>query len=123
MKYFEFDLKGNTIKLRLLATDSVAIEKRTGKAFFDLMQDYSITNIIMILMYLRRSDDKTYRDEEAYKLYDELVDEGYTTERIMFDIIYPALVVSGFLDQKSLDEVKETKLEIKEKNKKKILAE
>ena len=121
MKYFEIELNDKVIKLRLRASDSVALEKRTGKGFFELIEDFSITNITMILMYLKRHEDRTFKEEDAFELYDELVDAGYTAEKIMFDIIYEALVVSGFLDKTQLEEIKQIKLEMKEKNKEKII--
>lgn len=121
MKFYELDLNGQTIKLRLKSADSVVIEKKTGVKLLDFIQDYSITAVITMLTYLRRSDVPNFSEKEAYDLYDELVDNGYTLEKIMYDVIFEALVVSGFLSKGELEEMKVAKEKTQEKKKKEIL--
>lgn len=126
MKYFELELDGETVKFRLKSSDCLAIEKKTGTKILDFIQDYSMTAIITMLTYLRRGEKDNFSEKEATELYDKLVDNGYTMERIVFDIIFEALVVSGFLDKSQLDEMKTTKNEVADKKKaelKKVLAE
>lgn len=126
MKYFELELDGETIKFRLKSSDCLVIEKKTGTKILDFIQDYSMTAIITMLTYLRRGEKENFSEKEATDLYDKLVDNGYTMERIVFDIIFEALVVSGFLDKSQLDEMKTTKNEVADKKKaelKKVLAE
>ncbi len=121
MKFYELDLNGQTIKLRLKSADSVVIEKKTGVKLLDFIQDYSITAVITMLTYLRRSDVPNFSEKDAYDLYDELVDSGYTLEKIMYDVIFEALVVSGFLAKEQLEEMKVAKEEAKEKKKQEML--
>lgn len=126
MKYFELELGEETIKFRLKSSDCLAIEKKTGVKILDFIQDYSMTAIILMLTYLRRGEKDNFSEKEATELYDKLVDSGYTMEKIMFDIIFESLVISGFLDKSQLDEMRTTKNEVADKKKaelKKVLAE
>ena len=120
MRFFELELDGELVKFRLTSSDGVAIEKKTGVKFLDFIQDYSLTAIITLLTYLRRSEVANFSEKEAYALYDKLIDNGYTLERIMFDVIYEALVVSGFLEPSQLDEIRQTKEEAKENKKQEV---
>lgn len=116
MKYFEVELNGEVIKLRLTSSDCVEIEKKTGKSILDIIDEYSITTIVMFLKYMRRSELPQFSDKDAYELYDKLIDNGYTMERIVFDVVYEALCVSGFFKKEKLVELKK---EIQEIDKKK----
>lgn len=120
MKYYEIDLNGRTVKFRLKSSDSVAIEKKTGIKLLDFIQDYSITAVITMLMYLRRSDVLNFSEKEAFDLYDELVDAGYTLEKIMYEIIFGSLVVSGFLLKSQLEEMMEEKEKLATNKKTKV---
>lgn len=106
MKYFEVELNGEVIKLRLTSSDSTEIEHKTGKSILDLVDDYSVTNIIMFLKYLRRSELPQFSEKDAYTLYDKFVDNGYTMERIMVEVIYEGLCVSGFFEREKLEALK-----------------
>jgi hypothetical protein len=121
MKYFELELDGETIKLRLTTENSQVIEKKTGKGLFDLVQEVNVTNIVTLLMYLRRGETPNFSEKETFALCDKLIDNGYTYERIMMEVIFEALVVSGFLSKEQLEEAKTLKEEVKEKNKKKVI--
>lgn len=121
MRYFELEIDGETIKLRMTTENSQTIEKKTGKGLFDLVQDMSVTNIVTLLMYLRRGDLPNYSEKETFVLCDKLVDAGYTYEKIMMEVIFEALVVSGFLSKEQLEEAKTLKEEVKENNKKKAI--
>ena len=123
MKYFEFELNGETIKLRLTTENSQVIEKKTGKGLFNLVQEVNITNIVTLLMYLRRGETPNFSEKETCALCDKLIDNGYTFERIMMEIIFEALVMSGFLSKEQLEEAKALKEEVKENNKKKVMEE
>lgn len=121
MKFFEFELNGETIELRMTTTNAKTLESKTGKSIFDLVQDMSVTNISKILMYLLKGKKDNTNEKEADELVDKLVDNGYTYERIMMEIIFEALVVSGFLSKEQLEEAKQMKKEAQENNKKKVL--
>lgn len=122
MKYYEIDLNGETIKFRLTTADAVTLESKTNTKMMDLVMDYSHTTIATMIRYLRRSEIDNFSDKDAYALIDKLIDNGYTIERIVYDIIFEALVVSGFLTKEQLEEVKrelktaqeKTKAEVKE---------
>lgn len=120
MKYYELELEGETIKLRLTSSDSVTIEEKTGKRLLDYMQDYSINTVITLLMYMRRSSVPNFSKKDATELYDKLVDNGYTLKEILYDVVYEGLAVSGFLSQEELKELK-SKVKDNSKKAKKIL--
>ena len=121
MKYFELELDGETIDLRMTTSNAKVLEKKTGKSIFDLVQDMSITNISTVLMYLLKGKKENICEKEVDELVDKLVDNDYTYEKIMMEVIFEALVVSGFLSKEQLEETKTMKEEVKENNKEKIL--
>ena len=115
MKFYEVELNGETIKFRLTSSDAVELEKKAGKSILDLIEDYSMTTIAMFLKYLRRSELPQFSDKDAYELYDKFIDNEYTMEQIVFDVIYEALCVSGFFKKEKLAELKKQLQEIDKK--------
>lgn len=118
MNYYLLELNGKEVKFRLTSADSMELEKKTGKKLFDLLQDYSVTTIVTLLRYMRKSELPNFSEKDACSLYDELIDGGYTLEDIIFKILYETAVVSGFLKKEELEEIVEEvqtrKLEKKE---------
>ena len=123
MKYFELELENETIELRMTTTNAKTLESKTGKSIFDLVSDMSVTNISKMLMYLLKGKKENVNEKEADELVDKLVDNGYTFEKIMMEVIFEALVVSGFLSKEQLEEAKTMKEEAQENNKKKAMEE
>lgn len=123
MKFYELELDGEIIELRMTTTNAKTLESKTGKSIFDLVSDMSVTNISKMLMYLLKGKKENVNEKEADELVDKLVDAGYTFERIMMEVIFEALVVSGFLSKEQLEEAKTMKEEVKEQNKKKAMEE
>lgn len=106
MKYYELELNGETIKFRLTSGNAIMLEEKTRTKFLDYIQDYSMTAIITLLMYMRRGEIENFSMKDAQKLYDDLVDAGYTMETILYDVIYECAVVSGFLKKEELEQMK-----------------
>lgn len=135
MKYFEFEFENpifnedgeiertekEKLELRMTTTNAKVLESKTGRSIFDLVQDMSITNISKMLMYLIKGKKDNISEKEADIVTDKLVNAGYTFEKIMMEIIFEALVVSGFLSKEQLEEAKTLKEEVKENNKKKVI--
>lgn len=121
MKFYELELDGQTIELRMTTSNAKQLESKTGKSIFDLVGDMSVTNISKMLMYLLKGRKENTNEKEADELVDKLVDNDYTYEKIMMEIIFEALVVSGFLSEEQLEETKTLKEEVKENNKKKVM--
>lgn len=115
MKFYELELNGRTVKLRLTNSDCITIEEKAKKKMLDYIQDYSISTLTNLLMYMVRSSEPTFSLKQAGALYDELVDNGYTIEKILYDVIYEGLVVSGFLTSDQLADIKSVKDEIEKK--------
>lgn len=113
MKFYEIELNGETLKFRLTSNDCMTIEKQTGKSFADYISEMSMTTVVTLLRYMRRSDVYNFDQEDASKLYDTLIDNGYTLETIISDIIMETLVVSGFMKKDDLQAIKGVKEEIK----------
>ncbi len=123
MKFYELELDGEIIELRMTTTNAKTLESKTGKSIFDLVSDMSVTNISKMLMYLLKGKKENVNEKEADELVDKLVDAGYTFEKIMMEVIFEALVVSGFLSKEQLEEAKTLKEEVKENNKQKAMEE
>ena len=121
MKFYELELDGETIELRMTTSNAKQLESKTGRSIFDLVQDMSVTNISKMLMYLLKGKKDNVNEKEADELVDKLVDNEYTYEKIMMEVIFEALVVSGFLSKEQLEETKTLKEEVKESNKKKVM--
>lgn len=105
MKYFKFNLGEKEINLRLNSLDCENIEKQYNCILLDYVQQGSITSLVTLLQYMRRGAGENFTRNMAYSFYDELVDEGYTIETILMNIIYPTLVVSGILNQEDLNKI------------------
>lgn len=110
------DKDGNTkeVKLRLKSLDCIEIEKKTNKKMLDLIQDYSMNTIIMLLKYMRRSELPQFSEKDACELYDELIDNGYSIDTILSDVVYEGLVASGFLTKEDLAKMKEITTQVQE---------
>ena len=94
------------LHLRLTSSDSIEIENKEKKSITSYLQNESMTMIVSLLRYLRKWEDKNFSFTQAQQLYDELIDSGYTMKRILTDVIYEALVVSGFLEKEEWEEMK-----------------
>lgn len=105
MKFYEIELNGETIKFRLTSNDCMVIEKKTGKSIIDFVQEMSMTTIISLLMYMRRSSVPNFSEKNATDLYDTLIDNGYTLADIVNKIIMETLVVSGFMSKEKKEEI------------------
>lgn len=109
MKFYEIELNGRTVKFRLTSNDCMVIEKQTGKSIGEYIENLSMTTIITLLRYMVRSSQHDFSEEDASKLYDELIDNDYTLESIITDIILEALAVSGFMKKDDLAKIREVK--------------
>ena len=106
MKYFTIELDGEEINFRLTSLDCLEIEEKTKTKMLDYIRDYSHTTIITMLRYLRKSSIPNFSQKDACELMDKLIDHGYTLEKVVYEIIYEALVVSGFLSKEELEQMK-----------------
>ena len=122
MKYYEIELNGEIIKLRLTSELIMEIEKKNNKSIIEIMKDISQTNIIMLLMYMRRFEIPNYSQKEASQLYDKFIDNEYSMEDVVFKVIYEGLVVSGVMTKGELSQLKEM-VGIKDKEIKKKIEE
>lgn len=124
MKYFTFMLNDKEINMRLNSSDCEKIEKTYNCTLLDYVQQGSVTSLVTLLQYMRAGE--TFTRNMAYGFYDELVDNGYTIEKILMDIIYETLVVSGVISREDLDNIKNEREKIKdmtEEEKKELIAE
>lgn len=112
MRYFIFNFKEKEIQMRLTSQDCVQLEKNNGVRLLDYVQDYSITTITTLLKYMRKGGGEHFTDAMAYDFYDELIDEGYTLETILDEVIYEVLVVSGILSKNDLDNIRKEKAKV-----------
>lgn len=122
MKCYEIELNGEIIKLRLTSEAIMEIEKKNNKSILEIMKDVSQTNIIMLLMYMRRFEIPNYSQKEASQLYDKFIDNEYSMQDVVFKVIYEGLVVSGVMTKGELSQLKEM-VGIKDKEIKKKIEE
>lgn len=122
MKCYEIELNGEIIKLRLTSELIMEIEKKNNKSIIEIMKDISQTNIIMLLMYMRRFEIPNYSQKEASQLYDKFIDNEYSMQDVVFKVIYEGLVVSGVMTKGELSQLKEM-VGIKDKEIKKKIEE
>lgn len=118
MKNFIFNLKdteGNEkeIAMRLISSDCEKIEKAYNCTLLDYVQQGSVTSIVTLLQHMRAGAGECFTRNMAYSFYDELVDNGYTIETILMDIIYETLVVSGVISEEDLKEIKADREKVK----------
>lgn len=106
MKNFTFELNDKQINLRLTSQACEQIEKAYNCTLLDYVQQSSITSIVTLLMYMRNGAGETITRNMAHDFYDELVDAGYTMARILDEIVYEGLVVSGVISQEDLDNIR-----------------
>ena len=109
MKYYELEVKGETYKLRLTSNDCMVIEKFSGKSILDYIQNLSVTTIVTLLRYMVRSSIENFSEKDASNLYNDLIDEGYTIQTIVEDVLMEALSISGFMSKEDLEEMKSNK--------------
>lgn len=105
MNSFTYELNGKELKFRLTSSDCLEIEEKYKTKLLDFIQDYSMTAIITLLRYMRKSDVPNFSKTEACVLFDDLINSGLGFEDILTKIIYPTAVVSGFLKQSDLDKM------------------
>ena len=106
MKSYEIELNGETIRLRLRSVDICEMEEKNKKSIIDLMKDVSQNTIIMFLMYMRRFEIPNYSKKDASELYDKFIDNDYTMQDVVFNVIYEGLVVSGVMTKGELTNLK-----------------
>ena len=123
MNYFMFnyvnkDGENKELRLRLTSGDAIEIENAKKKSILDIVGDETLTSMITILRYLNKWENKNFSFQDAQRLYDELIDSGFSMRSILMDIIYEALVVSGFLEKDRWEEMKTLYQKTQEKTKK-----
>lgn len=127
MNYYVFEYTNKEgekkeLHLRLTSSDSIEIENKEKKSITSYLQEESMTMMVTLLRYLRKWEDKNYSFNQAQQLYDELIDSGLSMKRILTDVIYEALVVSGFLEKEDWEEMKKIQDKMN-KEAKKILSQ
>lgn len=127
MKYYTFNYtnkegENKELHLRLTSADAMEVENIKKKTIIDFLQEESMSMIITMLRYLRKWEDKNFSLNNAQALYDELIDSGLSMKSIIIDVIYEALVVSGFLEKDVWEEMK-AKLKQAEKKAKEFILE
>lgn len=106
MKYHTIELNGEEINLRLTSADAVQLEKKTNTKLLDLISDYSMGTICLLLRYFRRGGGTpNFSEMDSYKFFDELADNDYAIEDIQTKVILPTLQVSGLLTKSDLDKI------------------
>ncbi len=121
MKTHEIELNGEKIQFKYRSIDCINLEKEVKMPLLQYVQGEDMTMCINLLLYARKFENENFTKEEACNLYDELISAGWTYKKIVQDIIYETLVVSGFLTKKEWEETKKITEMMEEKMKKRML--
>lgn len=125
MKYTYILKNGKELKLRLTSGECIEIENSSGKSILDYVQEESMTMMCTLIRYMIKEingeEVKNFSYKNAQALFDELVDDGLTLKKILMDIIYETLVVSGFLEKEDWEEMKAAQTQASKKVQKKAV--
>lgn len=127
MNYYTFNYTNKQgeqkeLRLRLTSADAMEIENIKKKSITEVLQEESLSMVITMLRYLRKWEEKNFSLTNAQQLYDELIDSGLSMKSILIDVIYEALVVSGFLEKDVWEEMK-SQIKATEKKTKELILE
>lgn len=98
MLYTDFRVGDKTLKLRITARASVALEKKLGKNPICIFLDDksgkipSQSEVLAVLHASLQALEHGYTEEAVYKLFDEYVDEGHN----LYDLVQ--VIVEVFQD-------------------------
>ena len=125
MNYYTFNYTNKQgeqkeLRLRLTSADAMEIENTKKKSITEVLQEESLSMVITMLRYLRKWEEKNFSLTNAQQLYDELIDSGLSMKSVLIDVIYEALVVSGFLEKDVWEEMKQ-KIKATEKKAKELI--
>ena len=123
--YTTLDGSQKELKLRLTTGEEIEIENSTKKSILAYVEEESVTMMTTLLRYMVKEINgeqvNNFSFKNAQALFDELVDSGLTFKRILMDIIYETLVVSGFLEKEDWQEMKEAQTNASKKVQKKAV--
>ena len=114
MKEVYVNLNDKEVGFKLTSGEIANLESRMGgKPITELLQDSSVTMIATLLKHMRRWEEPTFSQGDAYDLMDELVDAGMTLTDIYWKIFAPVCVKSGIISEASLKQAEEGSTEEK----------
>lgn len=94
-------------KFRLTSANAVKLEREVGKNVVDFLKDFSIGNVVKLLMYMLRWNMPNITVDKTYEIYDQFMDNGYDLAKIQNDVIAETMIVSGFFPREALEEAME----------------
>lgn len=80
----------------------IDLEKMTGKKFIELLQDISMSNVLLLL----KAAVVEPVNFDANDLFDNLLEE-YSLENVMLDVIYETAVISGIISKEQKQKIDE----------------
>lgn len=112
MNYYIYKLNnGKELKLRLTSGECIEIENASKMSILEYVQNESMNTICTLIRYSIKEIDgekaNNFSFKNAQALVDEMVENGMTFKKILTDVIYEALVVSGFLEKEDWEEMKQ----------------
>ena len=126
MNYYIYKLNnGKELKLRLTTGEEIEIENANKVSILEYVQQESMNTICTLLRYMVKEVDgeklNNFSFKNAQALVDEMVDNGMTFKKILTDVIYETLVVSGFLEKEDWEEMKQAQNQASKKVQKKAI--
>ena len=80
----------------------IEFEEKNGN-IFEFMAKNTVNSIVTLLFYLIKDYNHGFGLENAYDLYDKLIEEGYTFGTISDTIVAGGLQASGFFTKEELE--------------------
>lgn len=119
MNYYVFNYTNKEgqekeLRLRLTSGDAMELENAKKVRILEYLQEESMTMVVTLLRYLNKWENRNFSLTNAQQLYDELIDSGMTMKMILTNVIYEALVVSGFLEKGEWEQMKQALAKVKE---------
>lgn len=98
-------------KLKLTASNIARLEERYGKNILILVSEDGLPPLDTMLTILQAAMlpfQHGVRISELYDIFDEYVDNGGDQTKLLADVIFPTLSVSGFFTESQDEQMKET---------------
>ncbi len=105
--FYELKLKnGESYNLRMKSKTVIEFEKENGSVF-EYLSKGTVESLVVLLFYLIRDYNHGFTKDNAYDLYDKLIEDGYVFSTISDEIIAGGLQASGFFTKEDLEEMKQ----------------
>ena len=108
--YVIWEVGENEYKLKLTAANIAKLEDKFRKNLLIMVSDEglpALSTMLMIIQAAMLPFNHNIKQNEVFDIFDRYVDEGGDQQKLLADVIFPVLSVSGFFTESQSEEVKE----------------